>query len=580
MARISLLRRPSTIYFLAATLLASMGCEQAEPRRHVMNITQSRPIDQKLFEAIRKNDPKEVKRLLDKGANPNATEANDWPAIVEAAGQSLEVVKLLVAKGAKIDARQSDQGWTALTRSITDHRSDVMLYLLARGADPTIAMNDGATPLHMAVRFGDLKAVEALLKRNVNVDARTKEEPRTVHSSENDEQIANFFEPGYRQSGRTPLFELNPWRQDIAKLLLDAGGDPKATDDNGWTLLHEAAKYGSVPSVEKLLKLGLDPNARSLQDFTPLHLAVRSGYGFPMPKLIKTLLAAGADPVARNKQGQTPEDLLRADAARFLGSTNLSKSATEGSASMRQMMRAFNEGLQTLHPGAEPISFPAAPVVDGWTVYPPLKLGGFGDEPVASIERKLKPESDRTQLSLTYRPGKEDPPSIRLDDLELNTYEPLGTLPVVLPANKEHLIAFPADAGPLGGSVWLKYSFLGGKWSGGGEGGGLGIQSPIFAQQVTPKGLAIAIYCDEINRPLEFRIDKLSSGGKELPEYRGKVLLIQPSSRDQDSRMVLPKNSTPLITLKNGPKGFPKMVIRYSYRLRGNKKWRSSQMDL
>ena len=62
-----------------------------------------------MFDAIRKDDAKEVKRHLSKGANPNATEANDWPVIVVAAGQSLDMVKLLLSKGAKIDARRGAQ---------------------------------------------------------------------------------------------------------------------------------------------------------------------------------------------------------------------------------------------------------------------------------------------------------------------------------------------------------------------------------------------------------------------------------------------------------------------------------------
>jgi hypothetical protein len=567
------------VFVLAIAGLAVEGCQVVAPQRSVIAARQTRPIDDKLFKAIHKKDAKAVKQLLDKGASPDAIEANDWPAIVEAAGESLEIVKLLLAKGAKINAQQPSQGWTPLTQAITSHQSDVVLYLLEQGADPELPMSDGSTPLHMAVRFGNTTAVEALLKAKINVNARSKEDPNTVHGREEDERVATVWEPGYRVSGRTPLFELaTQWQEhpEIATLLLKAGADPKAVDDNGWTPLHEAAKWGSVRGVEDLLKLGVDPNARSHQDFTPLHVAMRSGFGVPLAPIIKKLLAAGADPKALNKQGQTPEDLLRSDAARLLSSTNLSPGANAGTG-MSAVLRALNDGLQALHPGADPIDFPKAPVVDGWNVYAPLKMGSQSDESPGQIERKVKFNSAQTQLALTYRPGKDDPPAITLDDVELNAYEPLGKMPVVLQADKELVVLFPVKAGQLGGATWVKFSYHAENGSGSGELGESSLTpNPCIVQHDTPQGREFAISCYDIGRPLQFRIDTLTADAKELKAYRGKVILIQPSS----SELGKPSNSTPLLTLKKGAKAFPKLTVRYSYRLVGNKKWRTGNMVL
>ena len=572
------------LWLLAGSVLAPLGCERASAQERVNQVIQARPIDQRLFDAIRKSDAKEVKRLLEKGANPRATEANDWPAIVVAAGESLKIVELLLAKGANINARQADQGWTPLTQAISSHQTDVVLYLLAHGADPSLPMIDGLTPLHMAVRFGDARTVKALLKQGVNVNARTTQDPNSDHSRENDEMVRDSFEPGYRDSGHTPLFELVAnWRehQDIARLLLDSGADPKAVDDNGWTLLHQAAKLGSVFTVDQLLKLGLDPNARSRQEFTPLHLATRAGFGLPVVPLISRLLAAGADPSARNRQEQTPEGILRADAARLLASTNLSPRASAGSPQMRHALQALNDGLQALYPGAEPIGFPEVPMVDGWSVYPPIELFLSADESEGKIERKVRSESGRSLLSLTYQAGRSEPPSVSVDELELNAYEPLETMPLVLQANKERVVAFPAEAGPLGGSIRLKYSYTHANGSGSGElGDSYGIPNPVFSQMDTPKGREIATYCDEIWRPLEFRIDKLSVGGKELTEYRGKSILIRPSSGEPSPVTGTSKGATPLVTIKKGPKGFPTVSIRYSFRLVGNKRWRTESIEL
>ena len=47
--------------------------------------------------------------------------------------------------------------------------------------------------------------------------------------------------------------------------ILDLGGDPKSTDEDGVTCLHLAAYYGSKELCEKLLSLGADKNKKVLK---------------------------------------------------------------------------------------------------------------------------------------------------------------------------------------------------------------------------------------------------------------------------------------------------------------------------
>jgi uncharacterized protein YegJ (DUF2314 family) len=51
-----------------------------------------------------------------------------------------------------------------------------------------------------------------------------------------------------------------------------------ATDDNGWTLLHQQALAGSTATVKILLEAGADPNARTNRGMTPLQLAQSLGW--------------------------------------------------------------------------------------------------------------------------------------------------------------------------------------------------------------------------------------------------------------------------------------------------------------
>jgi ankyrin repeat protein len=89
---------------------------------------------------------------------------------------------------------------------------------------------------------------------------------------------------------------------EIAKALLRAGADPKATNRYGVTPLSLACTNGSGPMVELLLKAGVDPNSTIPGGETALMTAARTG------KLgaVRALLAGGADVHAKEpKRGQT-----------------------------------------------------------------------------------------------------------------------------------------------------------------------------------------------------------------------------------------------------------------------------------
>ena len=83
--------------------------------------------------------------------------------------------------------------------------------------------------------------------------------------------------------------------------------DPKPTcAENAQTPLHEAAWYGDAEAIKALLAAKADPNARDELGQTPLHRA-RSA------KAIKLLLDAGTDIGARNEDGLIPFDLIPDD---------------------------------------------------------------------------------------------------------------------------------------------------------------------------------------------------------------------------------------------------------------------------
>jgi len=106
----------------------------------------------------------------------------------------------------------------------------------------------------------------------------------------------------------TPL--LPPFHQAVAdgnlgrvRLLLDAGEDVNAADNNGYTPLHRAAINGHTAIVRLLLDRGAEVNvAEKLFDHTPLFCAVIS----KCETIVNALMDAGADVNAANKRGYTP----------------------------------------------------------------------------------------------------------------------------------------------------------------------------------------------------------------------------------------------------------------------------------
>ena len=396
----------------------------------------------------------------------------------------------------------------------------------------------------------------------------------------NAEVRAELYEPGYRESGATPIFGLvgfREWSEPIYALLVGAGADPKATDDNGWTMLHHAVKAGDPATVRILLGKGLDPDAPTNGGLLPLDLAARVGYGFSSAAVARVLLAGGADPKRPNGAGLDALASLRAEASRIL-TRALYDPGDRYAADIPTYLREANATARALDSGAAPIAVPPPATDARGRRFAPLVIGSADDlipgeerfDVSLSAERAVRVENGRAILDLRFAPPK-TATTLVLTRLELENYETLTPLPLTLEFTpgeaKTLLLAFPVAAAPStgpGGAVGLDYETRSGLASGRGtqnEGTVLGLtfgsgagREPITVGHNLP------------GRTVLFVVESVVRNGKPVPFAKGRELRIEPGRR------------VPIPGLR-GPLGGVG-VVRYRYRALPNPTWREETIGL
>jgi ankyrin repeat protein len=185
-----------------------------------------------------------------------------------------------------------------LVKAAGSGNSEQVKALLASGADPNGAIENGNRPLLAASRKGDLATIEALLAKGANVNIQGS-------------------------NGETPLFEAAGGGELPAiKLLLARRADPNKAATDGSTPLLNAS--GKPAILEALLANGANANVKGPFGSTALIIATFEGQTAD----VRVLLAHGADVNIKNQDGKTAlqvatekglgpiADMLRAKGAR------------------------------------------------------------------------------------------------------------------------------------------------------------------------------------------------------------------------------------------------------------------------
>jgi ankyrin repeat protein len=193
--------------------------------------------------------------LLEEGADPN-----DGVSLPNAVHNehNLQVVKLLLDKGADVNTKTSDD-WTALTLAALDNQINVANLLLDKGARINEKVRPDWTALMWSIYGSHVEMTRLLLERGADVNAKTREgRTALMEAAAADHQIKSMRELYGTEvtDGWGPAYPRRKNDLKIVKLLLQHGADVTAKDDTGWTALKRAKKSGATDIVELLRAQG------------------------------------------------------------------------------------------------------------------------------------------------------------------------------------------------------------------------------------------------------------------------------------------------------------------------------------
>jgi ankyrin repeat protein len=249
-------------------------------------------------------DAKLLIKLLDAGGDPNAAGMDGETLLMTVArGGHVEAARVLLERGAAVDAREQWHGQTALMWAAAHGHAEMVRLLLAHGADVNARSNHeqwerqvtseprdkwlppgSLTPLLFAARENCLACIEVLLEAGADLNATT---PDGISAA---------------------VLALINGHYDVAGALVEAGIDANLADYTGRTALYAAIDFNTMvksnrpaPKVIENRLTALDVARMLLERGADVNVQLKrqAPYRAKLDRGNDTMLGAGTTPFLR-----------------------------------------------------------------------------------------------------------------------------------------------------------------------------------------------------------------------------------------------------------------------------------------
>ncbi|XP_067675908.1 protein phosphatase 1 regulatory subunit 12A-like isoform X20 [Haliotis asinina] len=226
--------------------------------------------------ACSSGDREEVTRLLDRGADINTANVDGLTALHQACiDDNLEMVEFLVEKVADVDVCDNE-GWTPLHATASCGFTEIARYLIKMGANIAAVNNDGDLPIDICEDEEMENLLQAELdKQGIDADEARKEEENRMLADANQWLNSRIIkEKKHAKTGATALHvAAAKGYLTVLKVLLQAGVDINAEDNDGWTPLHAAAHWAQCEACQLLVEQLCDMEKKNTAGQTALDVA-------------------------------------------------------------------------------------------------------------------------------------------------------------------------------------------------------------------------------------------------------------------------------------------------------------------
>ena len=262
-----------------------------------------------LCEAGKAGDVAELRRLLDKGAEIDASHWGRGALYFAAQNKHTDAILFLLDRGANPNKRQAGtKNPTPFMMAIGAGNGKVLKKMLDKGADVSLEWgNDGGSALYAAVHQAKHpEVVKMLLNAGAEVDELIVRTAAGWHFKSSGRKIIDMLQKAPKGGGLFLQYYISKNDDAGFKKVLNNGVNPNDKDGGGKTALMYAAEKKDDKFVNALLDKNADVDLQDKEGKTALMHAAKAG----RTKTAKLLLEADANTEVEDRRGKTVWDII------------------------------------------------------------------------------------------------------------------------------------------------------------------------------------------------------------------------------------------------------------------------------